>query len=334
MKKLAFLLIAFTLVLSACDNGADTGSKRDAKGHLQKVTVMLDWYPNAVHSFLYVAQEKGYFKDQGLDVTIKMPSDTNDPLKLIAANQMDIALSYQPQVLIARDENIPVQSFGVLVHHTLNRVMVPAASNIRSPKDLAGKKVGYSSIPLEEAVVRTMVKENGGNPNKMKTVDVGYDLIPAITTHKTNAIVGGFVNHEKLLLEKEGHDVRAFNPANYGVPDYYELVFIANENKIKQHPGLFKKFLAAADKSQQYVKKHPQKSLAILLKHEDKSSPLNKNIETKSLQILLPLMDEKNKPFAYQDPDSWKKVSDWLYQMKITKTHVNAQKAFINLSQN
>ncbi|GER70304.1 ABC transporter substrate-binding protein [Weizmannia acidilactici] len=328
MKKLWILTAALALILGACSSRADHTSKH----HLQKITIMLDWYPNAVHSFLYVAQEKGYFKEQGLDVSIKMPSDTNDPLKLVAANQVDIALSYQPQVLMARDENIPVQSFGAVVRHTLNRVMVPASSNIRSPKDLAGKTVGYSSIPLYEAAIRTMVKTDGGNPNKVKTVDVGYDLIPALATHKTDAIIGGFVNHEKLLLEKEGHAVRTFNPAKYGVPDYYELVLIANENKLKQQPEIFKKFLTAAEKGQQYVEKHSQKGLAILLKHEDPSSPLDKNVETKSLQILLPLMDEKNKPFAYQDPKSWEKVSDWLYQTKMTKTHINAEKAFTNLS--
>lgn len=326
MKKRWVMVAVLACMLGACSNHSQQATK-----HAQKVTIMLDWYPNAVHSFLYVAQEKGYFKAQGLDVSIKMPSDTNDPLKLAAANRIDIALSYQPQVLIARDEKIPVQSFGTVVRHTLNRVMVPASSGIRSPKDLAGKTVGYSSIPLEEAAVRTMVKADGGDPDKVKTVDVGYDLIPALTAHKTDAIVGGFVNHEQLLLEKEGVPVRAFNPAKYGVPDYDELVFIANENKLKQQPDIFKKFLAAAEKGQQYVKKHPEKALAILLKHEDASSPLDKNVETKSLHILLPKMDEKNKTIADQDPKKWQDVSDWLYQAKITKTHVNPEKAFVNL---
>lgn len=83
----------------------------------------------------------------------------------------------------------------------------------------------------------------------MKTVDVGYDLIPALTARKTDAIVGGFVNHEQLLLEKEGVPVRAFNPAKYGVPDYAELVFIANENKLKQQPDIFKNFLLPPKKA-------------------------------------------------------------------------------------
>lgn len=107
MKKRWIMAAVLACFLGACSNHSQQATK-----HVQKVTIMLDWYPNAVHSFLYVAQEKGYFKAQGLDVSIKMPSDTNDPLKLAAANRIDIALSYQPQVLIARDEKIPVQSLA------------------------------------------------------------------------------------------------------------------------------------------------------------------------------------------------------------------------------
>jgi putative hydroxymethylpyrimidine transport system substrate-binding protein len=335
MKKSFLVIISlFLLLLSACSAGNkdnQTGTKKTSKEKVQKVTLMLDWYPNAVHSLLYVAKEKGYFKEQGIDVDIKMPADTNDPLKLVAANQVDMAISYQPEVLVARGENIPVKSFAALVRHPLNQLMVPANGPIKSPKDLEGKTIGYPSIPLDEAIVQTMVKSDGGDPLKIKMVDVGWDLIPAMATKKTNALIGGYINHEKLLLEKEGHPMLALNPKEYGVPDYYELVLVGSEKGLKEKPEVFKKFMAAITKGQKYVQENPEKGLSILLKNADKSSPLDKDVETKSLQILLPLMDAKNKAFAYQDPQTWKNVAEWLKDNKVVKTKVNSKDAFVNL---
>ncbi|WP_066064507.1 ABC transporter substrate-binding protein [Neobacillus soli] len=330
MKKgFLILLSLLLLIVSACGNG-EVEKTSGSAGKLQKVSLMLDWYPNAVHSFLYVAEEKGYFKEQGLEVDIQMPADTNDPLRLVAADKIDMAISYQPQVLVARSEEIPVQAFGALVRHPLNQLMVPEGGPIQSPKDLAGKTIGYPSIPLDEAIIQTMVKADGGEANKVKMVDVGWDLIPAMATRKTDVLIGGFINHEKLLLEKEGHPMRILNPADYGVPDYYELVLVASEKGLKVKPDVFKKFMAAVTKGQKYVAEHPKGGLAILMKHEDKTSPLEKDIETKSLEILLPLMDAKEKPFGYQAPETWEKVAQWLKDNNVIKKDVKAKDAFIN----
>lgn len=334
MKKSAIIMISLLLfILSACGKNDQSATKKSTSGNdqkLEKVSLMLDWYPNAVHSFLYAAEEKGYFKEQGLDVDIQMPADTNDPLKLVAANQVDMALSYQPQVLVARGEDIPVKSFAAIVRHPLNQLMVPADSPIKSPKDLAGKTIGYPSIPLDEAIVQSMVKADGGDASKIKMVDVGWDLIPAMATKKTNALIGGYINHEKLLLDKEGHPMRTLNPADYGVPDYYELVLVGSEKELKAKPEVFKKFMTAVREGQKYVQDHPEDGLSILLKHEDKSSPLEKDIETKSLNILLPLMDAKDKSFGYQDPQTWSQVAQWLKDNKVIKSNVKAEDAFIN----
>lgn len=332
-KQIRVLLIVLALVLSACGKNDRTVSEKTSAGteDLEKVSIMLDWYPNAVHSFLFVAKEKGYFKEQGLDVEIQMPADTNDPLRLVAAGQIDIAISYQPQILVALGEKIPVQSFAALVRHPLNQLMVPADGPIQSPKDLAGKTIGYPSIPLDEAIINTMVQADGGDPGKVKMVDIGWDLIPALATKKTDAIIGGYINHEKLLLEKEGHNVQTLNPADYGVPDYYELVLVGSEKGLKAKPELFNKFMKAAAEGQEFVQENPKEGLEILLKQEDKSSPLDKEIETKSLEILLPLMDAKENTFGYQDPETWKKVAQWLEEKQVIKTKINPEEAYTNL---
>jgi putative hydroxymethylpyrimidine transport system substrate-binding protein len=330
MKRSFLIMLSLLLLLLSACGKEESEKTSDTSEKLQKVTLMLDWYPNAVHSFLFVAQEKGYFKEQGLEVDIQMPADTNDPLKLVAANQIDMAMSYLPQVLVARGEDIPVQSFGAIVRHPLNQLMVPAGGSIQSPKDLAGKTIGYPSIPLDEAIIQTMVEADGGNAEKVKMVDIGWDLIPAMATKKTDALIGGYINHEKLLLEKEGHPMRTINPADYGVPDYYELVMVASEKGLKEKPEVFKKFMTAITKGQTYVQEHPEDGLSVLMDHEDKTSPLEKDVETKSLEILLPLMDAKEKPFGYQDPEVWKNTAQWLKVNKIIKETSQAEEAFIN----
>jgi putative hydroxymethylpyrimidine transport system substrate-binding protein len=292
---------------------------------------MLDWYPNAVHSFIYAAQEKGYFADQGLDVDIQMPADTNDSLKLVAAGKIDLALSYQPQILLARGENIPVRSIAAVVRHPLVHLLTELNGKVKSPKDLETLTVGYSSIPLYEAMVRTMISQDGGNADKMNLVDVGFDLIPSLASGQADAIMGGFINHEQLILEKEGHAMKSINPVDYGVPDYYELVLTASDAGIEAKKDQLTRFIKAMQEGQKYVTEHPEDALNILLAHENETSPLDPEIETKSLNILLPLMNEEDQPFGRQDASSWENVRAWLVQSELIPDSVKAEDAFINL---
>jgi putative hydroxymethylpyrimidine transport system substrate-binding protein len=337
MIKIFPIILAITLFsLTGCGDTTNSSQVTELTSvaeekELQKISIMLDWYPNAVHTFLYIAQQNGYLAEQGIELDIQMPADTNDSLKLVAAGKVDLALSYQPQVLMARGENIPITSIAAIVRHPLNHLMVPADGTIQSPKDLAGLTVGYSSIPLYEAMVHTMIKNDGGNPENVNMVDVGYDLIPAIATANVDAIMGGFINHEQLILAKQGHSVVSLNPTDYGVPDYYELVLVASEQGLKDKRELLAKFMTAIEKGQQYVLQHPEEALSILFEHEDQTSPLDKEIETKSLQILLPLMDAKEQPFGYQAPESWDNVNEWLITNNLLPDTIKAKDAFINL---
>lgn len=335
--KLTISILITCILLSLTGCGKESVSNQlteqpssSSEKELQKLSIMLDWYPNAVHSFLYAAQKNGYFTEQGLAVDIQMPADTNDSLKLVAAGKIDLALSYQPQILMARGENIPVKSIAAIVRHPLNHLMVPEDGTIRTPKDLVGATVGYSSIPLYEAMVHTMIKNDGGDPENVNLVDVGYDLIPAIATSKVDAIMGGFINHEQLILDKQGHPVVALNPTDYGVPDYYELVLVASDQGLTNKQALLAKFVSAIREGQQYVQQYPDQALSILFEHEDQTSPMDQEIETTSLQTLLPLMDAKEQPFGYQDPESWENVNQWLIANKLLPETMNVNDAFIN----
>ncbi|WP_150268406.1 ABC transporter substrate-binding protein [Paenibacillus tepidiphilus] len=335
-RRIPLLCLALLLLVAGgcakdTDSAAEPVSGSQAETDRRPLTVMLDWYPNAVHSFLYAAVEEGYFADEGLDVTIQMPADSNDALKLVAAGKADLALSYQPQVLMARGEGIPVTSIAALVRHPLNHLLVPQSSGITRPGELAGRSAGFSSIPLYEAMLKAMVQYDGGDPDSLDMIDVGWDLIPAITTKRVDGIIGGFINHEALLLAKEGVPVTSFDPTDYGVPDYYELVLVAGESGLQESQEEFSAFLRAARKGQQYVAEHPQDALELLLAQQDETAPLERDIEARSLELLLPLMDAGDQPFGYQDAAVWQEVAEWLKQGGLLENEVASGDAFVNL---
>jgi putative hydroxymethylpyrimidine transport system substrate-binding protein len=315
---------------TAEQKGSGQGGGQTGEKPLTDVAIMLDWYPNAVHSFLYTALEKGYFKDEGLNVTIEMPSDTNDPMKLVAANRVTFGMSYQPEVVMARAEGLPVVCVAAAVRQPLNIIMTPEQSGIRSPKDLAGKQLGYPSIPLDESIAKTMAANDGADPSEVKMVVIGWDIIPAIAANKVDAVIGGYINHEKLLLEKEGIAIRAFKPADYGVPNYYELVLVASEETVKNNPEVVQAFWRAAQKGQAYVANHPDEALQILLKNQEKTAPLDEDVEKQSLAILLPLMDAGDQPFGSQKEGDWAKLIQWMKENRVIDKDVKPADAFFD----
>lgn len=282
LKKVRILLammIAVSLVLSACSNNSN--KEKSTTKELKEVNVLLDWYPNAVHSFLYAAEEQGYFKEEGLKVNLITPAGTDDGIKLVASNKADLAISYPKQVILARGENIPVKSVGAIVRSSLNQLMVRSDSGVKTLKDMEGKKVGYPSFDIDKETVKTMVSTAGGDPSKVQFVDVGYELMAGIETKRVDGIIGGYINHEKILLEKEGIKLDTFNPVDYGVANNYELAFIASDDGIKNNNDTIQAFLNAAKKGFEYTKTNPDKALDLVLKVQDKSFPLDTEVEKK-----------------------------------------------------
>lgn len=323
------IVIALLILLAGCSQKGNSGSAKE--NELENLIIMLDWYPNAVHSSIYYAKEKGFFEDEGLNVTIEMPAETNDPLKLAATGKVDLAISYQMQVALSRSENIPVVSLATLVRHSLNGIMFKKESGILSPKDLENKKVGYASSSISQAVVETMIKADGGDPSKVKMVDVGWNLMPAIATDNVDALTSAYSNHEFVILNKEGHDMVMIPPSDYGVPENYELIIVTGEDTLKKKKASFEKFWRALAKGHEAVNENPEEALQVLLDHENDSFPLDKEIEMQSLEVLLPLMNAENLTFGYQEEESWSGVIDWLFEVGIIQEKFDATEVYKNI---
>jgi len=335
--QLSLTGLALLVGLSACGSQpaaipSSSGDTPATAAATDEMTIALDWYPNAVHAFLYAAEEQGYFKEENLKVNLQMPSDANDPLKMVAAGKVDMAISYQPQVIQARSEGIPVVSIGALVRHPLNIIMAREDSGIKSPKDLAGKQIGFPSIPLDESIVRNVVKADGGDNSGLSFTDIGFDIVPALTAKRVDAVVGGYINHEKLILEKNGIPVVAFEPSKYGVPDYYELVLTTSDETLGKKEKALAAFLRAISKGQNYVKDNKEAALKLLLAKQVQEFPLEADIETKSLDILLPLMDAGSEPFGTQSKETWQMMIDWMTKEKLIQGNVTADQVMKNVA--
>ena len=165
---------------------------------MRQVSVALDWFPWSNHAGLYVAQEKGYFAEQGLDVEIRTPSDPDIVLQLVATGRDDFGINYQTGVLIAREQEVPVVSVMALVQHPLNSVMALKSSGIAEPKDLVGKTIGWPGIPDNEVLLNTMMQSQGGSLSDVELVNVGFDLVPALLGEQVDAIVGAYWVHESI----------------------------------------------------------------------------------------------------------------------------------------
>lgn len=337
---LSLLLIGFLLTLAGCGGGSGPQAQSQPQGQpqaqprpLTPVTLVLDWYPNAVHTFLLTALENGYFRDEGIDLTLRMPAENpTDGIKLVGAGKETFALYYQPDVLVAREQGIPIVSVAAVVRHPLNHPMTPVDSGIASPKDLAGKVVGYPSIPMNIAMIQTMVRTDGGDPQRVTMRDIGWDLIPAIATKNVNAISGGYINHEKILLEKQGIAIRTFDPVQYGVPDYHELLLITGADTLQQDRALVEAFWRAAQKGFAAVKADPEAALDLLEKHQAKEVPIERDVEAESLRMLLPLMDDGGQvAFGRQEPEAWAAVGRWMQSVDLLQEPPQPEQAYVQL---
>ena len=337
MKK--WMVSVFTLCIlltTAGCGGENTASKSALTGEaeaLDQVTVMLDWYPNAVHSYLYTAEEKGFFEEEGLEVEFQFPANPTDPLNLAASGKITMGMYYQPDVIMARqNENLPVKAVGAVVRSPLSSIVYHQEDDIQSPKDLKGKNIGYSGVPVAEKMIDTMIVHDGGDPAEVKMTDVGFDLMPAFVSEKTDAVTGMYINHEVPILKNDEHDIGVFKPEEYGVPPYYELVAVTSDGTWEKEQDQIEAFWRAAEKGFDYTLKNPDESLQILLDNQDESNfPLDPEIEKKSLEILLPKMESKQ-GFGSQNAESWSEMSEWLKDSGLIEQIPDEEDVFINIS--
>ena len=335
MKKLTAMLLSALLCLSllAGCGGSATSEKTAESGELRELDVVLDWYPNALHAFLYEAIEKGYYAEEGLKVNIRFPSNTNDALSLVAAGKADIGLYYQHDVIQARaNQNVPVKSIGAVVQGPLNIILSLKEKDITSPSDLVGKTIGYAGTELSEALIRSIMANVGADYSDVTMIDVGFDLMSSMTTGNVDATIGCLVNHEVPQMEEEGFEVNWFSLDDYGVPTNYEGVFVANDDAIENDSETLKAFLRASAKGFADMQADPEEALRILLANQNEENfPLSETVERSSINVLLPIMETADAQFLSQSDACWQENIDWMLEQGLISSAPSLDDVRVNL---
>ncbi len=227
----------------------------------EKLSLMLDWFPNVDHLPIYVAQEKGYFREAGIEVEILSPSDTSDALKLAVAGQVDLAVSYQPQTIIAAAQGLDVRVVGRLVEHPLTTLLFLKEKGFKAPSELSGRTIGYTVPGLMDVLMQAFARING--IENMRLVNVGFTIVPALISGQVDAVMGPFKTYETVTMAAKGIEADYFELEKWGIPDYDELVFICGPNALQKKKTAVQAFAAAAARGIDFQRENPEMALAL-----------------------------------------------------------------------
>ncbi len=226
-----------------------------------KMTILLDWFINPDHGPIIVAQENGYFAEQGLEVEIIPPADPSAPPRLVAAGQADLAVSYQPQLHLQIHEGLPLKRVGTLVATPLNCLLVLEDGPVKTPADLKGKKIGFSVAGVEEAVLGTVLGKYDVALADVEMINVNFSLSPSLMSGQVDAVIGAYRNFELNQMDIEDHPGTCFYIEEEGVPSYDELIYVANPDTMDTDK--IARFLAATEKATQFIVNNPEKGWEI-----------------------------------------------------------------------
>jgi putative hydroxymethylpyrimidine transport system substrate-binding protein len=307
-KLLALLLLPPALVAAGC------GEKEEPTGGApprERLTLVLDYFPNADHAPIYAAQGEGFFEQVGLDVEIQTPSDPAAPLKLVTAGRADVAISYEPEVLLARDKGAEVASIGALVQAPLTSIVALPGSRVRRVEDLEGKKVGTAGIPYQSAYLKTVLRQAGVDPSSVEEVNVGFNLVPAMLSKRVDATLGSFWNYEGTQLQREGRRPTILRLERLGVPTYDELVLVAAEDRLGERGAVFRRFLQALRRGAEAVREDPETGIRPLLRaNRDLEAGLQRAVVEKTVDLFFP--EDEDRPYGWQDPVAWERYGRWM----------------------
>ena len=332
MKRLLLLAALAALVAGCGEKSEPTGTEST---RLEPYTVMLDYVPNADHAGLYAALEAGLYKKAGLDVKLQPPPDPAAPLRLLVAGRADLAISYQPELLLARDAGEDgIVSVGALVQKPLTSLIALPEGGVKTPKDLAGKRVATAGIPYQSAYLKTILEQAGVDASSVQEINVGFNLTQAMLSGKADASLGSFWNYEGVDLQRRGRDPVILKMEDLGVPTYDELIFVARRQDLDPAgASRLRRFLSTTAAGHRLIRQNPQAGVDALLKADRGLDP---ELQLASIKATLPAFfpttparedraapttvspgDRTDRPWGWQEPIEWAAYERWMRAEKL-----------------
>jgi putative hydroxymethylpyrimidine transport system substrate-binding protein len=301
------VLSALSLGLAAC------GEKKDvlAPSSNQALTLMLDYFPNADHVGIYQALSAGDFARAGLDVHVQPPSDPSLPLKLLAAGKVDVAISYEPELLLARDKGEPLVSIAAIVQRPLTSIVSIGAKGIKRPSQLRGKRVGDSGIPYQHSYLTTILGQAGVPVNSVRETNLGFNLVPGLISRRVDAVLGAYWNYEAIQLQQLRKRPNVIRVDQVGVPTYDELVLAVTRKTLASKTDQLRRLVQALARGYSSARNQPQAAVATLV-HD--APGLDPKLQLASVQATLPAFfpADSSKPWGWQDATQWNAYGQWM----------------------
>lgn len=318
--------ITLLLLLAGCgNNAANKNEKKEEKGH-QKVSVVLDWSPNTNHTGLYVAKEKGFFEEEGLDVDIIMPGEAGSD-QLVGSGKSEFGVSYQESVTEARVQDVPIVSLAAVIQHNTSGFASLKEKNITSPKDFEGKTYGGWGAPLEKAVLASLMEMSNADIEKVDIVNMGEaDFFTAVQRDVDFAWI--YYAWTGVEAELRGEKLNMIYLTDYSDQlDYYTPVITTNEEMIQSDPDTVKAFMTAVSKGYEFAISQPEEAAEILIKAVPDLDP---ELVKKSQEWLSPRYQDDAARWGEQKAEVWKNYMDWMLEKDLLEKEMDVEKAFTN----
>lgn len=322
-------MLSLLVILAGCGQGNDqsegTGSGEE-RTSLTPVNFALDWTPNTNHTGIYVAKEKGYFEELGLDVDILLPGEVGVN-HLLAAEKVDFGVSYQEGLTQARAEGLPIVSIAAVLQHNTAGYASPVEKNITTPKDFEGKKFGAYGSDLERAMMTTLMENDNADIEKVDYITTGdSDFFVAVERDVDFSLV--FYGWTGIEAELRGVDLNMVYLADFSDElDFYTPILATSEKMIETNPDTVKAFTEAAVRGYEYAIENPEEAAQILIDHVPDLDP---DLVKRSQEWISPRYQDDAERFGIQEKERWQKFADFLYNNEIIDEPVDIEKAFTN----
>jgi putative hydroxymethylpyrimidine transport system substrate-binding protein len=273
------------------------------------VTLVLDWVPNPDHVGIYSAMDRGFFASNGLTVTPRPPSGVSDALTLVAAGRADVGISYEPELFFAQERHAPVAAVATVVPTALASIIAAGSSGIQTPADLRGKTIGVDGTQSTAAFVDKVLSSAGLGSGDVHIVDVKFNQVPALLSHRVDAVAGVFQNIEGVLFAMRGLHPVVFPYDRYGVPAYDELVVVANADRLRddgRYRATVREFVAGLAAGTDWAKAHPDAAVSVMRRH---SADDYRDVLAQSVPATLRLLGTGPPPEV-----AWARFGAWLFR--------------------
>lgn len=320
----AAALLSAIVLIAGCGEKSESGGG----GELESFDLALDFFVNPDHAGIYSALDAGYFADAGLDVEPRVPSDPAAPIKQVAAGRVDLAISYEPEVMLARDQGLDVIAVGALIQEPLSSLISLPEAGIAEPADLEGKTVVTAGIPYQTAYLETILRQSGVDPADVEQVDVGLNLLQPVLSGRADAMFGGFRNVEGVQLAREGKNPRVQPVDQLGIPSYDELVLVARGESVAEDPEAIRLFIAALERGTNDAIADPQAATDTLV---DASPELDQELTLAEVRATIPFFPPpEGRPYGFMDPSEWMGFAGFLADQGQIQSRIGTKELLTN----